>query len=64
MAAATPSGAVDLAVAIPTLVGSLLSFLGTGFILATYIFMPPKPSHIRHTLICNLIVAGMSCSAT
>ncbi|KAH6672600.1 hypothetical protein B0J14DRAFT_668937 [Halenospora varia] len=48
---------VDLAIAIPTLVGSLLSTIGTVFIIATYIIMPPKRSHIRHALICNLAAA-------
>lgn len=56
--AATPKP-VDLAVAIPTLIGSLLSTLGTSLILATYIFIPPTPHHVRHILIRNLAVAGM-----
>ncbi|KAF8856660.1 hypothetical protein BDZ45DRAFT_727340 [Acephala macrosclerotiorum] len=54
---AAPHGAVDLAVAIPTLVGSLLSSIGTCFILLTYIFLPPKLNHVRHTLIRNLAVS-------
>lgn len=53
------TSAVAFAVAIPTLVGSLLSVVGTGFIIATYVLMPRESSHIRHALIFNLAVAGM-----
>ncbi|KUJ13432.1 uncharacterized protein LY89DRAFT_721442 [Mollisia scopiformis] len=52
-----PHGDVDLAEAVPALVGSILSAIGTLFILATYYFIPPNPTHIRHTLIRNLAVA-------
>lgn len=46
------------AVAAPTLVGSILSTIGTRSMLATYIFLPPKLEYIRHILIRNLAVAG------
>jgi len=51
--------AVDLPVAVPSLVGSLLSVIGTAFILVAYYTLPPERSHIRHPLIFNLAVAGV-----
>ncbi|KAK0113453.1 hypothetical protein ONS95_013711 [Cadophora gregata] len=47
---------VDLPLVIVTLTGSLLSFLGTTFILICYLILPQK-RHIRHALIINLTVA-------
>lgn len=49
---------IDLPLVIVTLTGSLLSFLGTAFILICYLILPQK-RHIRHALIINLTVAGM-----
>ncbi|KAG9239363.1 G protein-coupled glucose receptor regulating Gpa2-domain-containing protein [Amylocarpus encephaloides] len=46
----------DPAVAIPTLVGSLLSCVSSGLIFACYIFLPQIP-HFRHVLILNLSLA-------
>lgn len=48
----------DLAVAIPTLTGSLLSCFASGLIFLCYIFLPQIP-HFRHVLIINLAAAGM-----
>ncbi|KAH7327066.1 hypothetical protein BKA65DRAFT_61861 [Rhexocercosporidium sp. MPI-PUGE-AT-0058] len=48
--------AVDLPLVVVTLTGSLLSFLGTAFILICYLILPQK-RHIRHALIINLTVA-------
>ncbi|KAH9224328.1 hypothetical protein DL95DRAFT_379269 [Leptodontidium sp. 2 PMI_412] len=47
---------IDLPLVIVTLTGSLLSFLGTAFILICYLILPQK-RHIRHALIINLTVA-------
>lgn len=49
--------AIDLPLVIVTLTGSLLSLLGTAFILICYLILPQK-RHIRHALIINLTVAG------
>ncbi len=54
--APTPAG-LDLPRVIPTLIGSLLSMLGAGFILVCYAILPQK-RHFRHALIINLAVAG------
>lgn len=48
---------LDLAVAIPTLVGSILSMFAAGFIFLCY-FLLPSQQHFRHTLILNLAFAG------
>ncbi|KAG4412268.1 hypothetical protein IFR04_014594 [Cadophora malorum] len=48
--------AIDLPLVIVTLTGSLLSLLGTAFILICYLILPQK-RHIRHALIINLTVA-------
>ncbi|CAG8978077.1 hypothetical protein HYALB_00000749 [Hymenoscyphus albidus] len=47
---------IDLAVAIPTLIGSLLSCFASGLIFCCYIFLPQIP-HFRHILIINLAAA-------
>ncbi|KAE8353201.1 hypothetical protein BDV28DRAFT_148324 [Aspergillus coremiiformis] len=47
--------AVDLAVSIPTLVGSILSALATGFVLLIFAISPK--THLRHWLILNLTIA-------
>ncbi|KAE9364457.1 hypothetical protein N431DRAFT_519914 [Stipitochalara longipes BDJ] len=47
---------LDPAVAIPTLVGSVLSMFAGGFIFLCYIVLPPQ-KHFRHTLILNLAFA-------
>jgi hypothetical protein len=48
---------IDLAVAIPTLIGSILSMFAAGFIFICYLILPPQ-RHFRHTLILNLAAAG------
>ena len=48
---------LDLAVAIPTLVGSILSMFAAGFVVTCYLILPPQ-KHFRHTLILNLACAG------
>ena len=48
---------LDLALVIPTLIGSFLSALGAGFILVCYVLLPQK-RHFRHALIINLAVSG------
>ena len=48
---------LDLAVAIPTLVGSVVSMFAAGFIFLCYVVLPPQ-KHFRHTLILNLAFAG------
>ncbi|KAK6835161.1 hypothetical protein PG987_009855 [Apiospora arundinis] len=51
---------INLAVAIPTLVGSILSFLATSTALVAHIIAPPG-RHFRHALILNLFIAdGMN----
>ncbi|KAF8853791.1 hypothetical protein BDZ45DRAFT_694001 [Acephala macrosclerotiorum] len=47
---------LDLAVAVPTLVGSILSMFAAGFIFLCYLILPPQ-RHFRHTLILNLAAA-------
>ena len=48
---------LDLAVAIPTFIGSFLSMLAAGFIFMCYVVLPSQ-KHFRHTLILNLACAG------
>ncbi|OCK85490.1 hypothetical protein K432DRAFT_421753 [Lepidopterella palustris CBS 459.81] len=48
----------DPAVSIPTLIGSLLSALGSSLILMCYLFLPDK-RHYRHILIMNLAIADL-----
>ena len=52
------SGSVDLLEASINATGSLLSILGTGFIIICYIILPTR-KHIRHAFILNLTIAGM-----
>ncbi|KAE8382445.1 hypothetical protein BDV26DRAFT_288482 [Aspergillus bertholletiae] len=47
--------AVDLAVSVPTVVGSLLSALASAFVLAIFAISPKN--HFRHWLILNLTIA-------
>ncbi|CZR56355.1 uncharacterized protein PAC_06243 [Phialocephala subalpina] len=47
---------LDLVVAVPTLVGSVLSMFAAGFIFLCYLILPPQ-RHFRHTLILNLAAA-------
>ena len=56
MAVSPPPSKIDWPTTIPTLVGSLSSFLGAGFILICYMILPQK-RHFRHALIINLAVA-------
>ncbi|KAH6707520.1 hypothetical protein BKA61DRAFT_678918 [Leptodontidium sp. MPI-SDFR-AT-0119] len=44
---------LDLAIAVPTLVGSYLSMLAAGSVFICYLILPPQ-KHFRHTLIMNL----------
>jgi hypothetical protein len=48
---------LDLTIAVPTLVGSILSMFAAGFIFMCYLVLPPQ-KHFRHTLILNLAFAG------
>ena len=48
---------LDLAIAVPTLIGSVLSMFAAGFIFLYYIVLPSQ-KHFRHTLILNLAFAG------
>lgn len=50
---------IDYLIAVPTFVGSLLSFLGSSTAIAFQISRPPQ-QHFRHSLILNLLVAGMT----
>lgn len=50
---------IEKAVAIPTFIGSLLSFLATSTAIVFHIMFPPS-RHFRHALIINLLVAGRS----
>lgn len=50
---------VDLAIAVPTFIGSVLSFVATTIAIALHVYKPPK-RHFRHALIINLLVAGQS----
>lgn len=50
-------GDIDIPLVAVTLTGSLLSVLGTTFILICYMILPQK-RHIRHALIINLTIAG------
>ncbi|PHH64216.1 hypothetical protein CDD81_4830 [Ophiocordyceps australis] len=46
----------DLAIAVPTFIGSLLSFIATSIAITLHLLSPPK-RHFRHALIINLLVA-------
>lgn len=48
---------IEKAVAIPTFIGSLASFLATSTAIVFHIMYPPT-RHFRHALIINLLVAG------
>jgi hypothetical protein len=50
---------VDRVEAALTVTASLLSLVGTAFILICYLILPHK-QHIRHALIVNLTLAGKS----
>ncbi|KHN94049.1 Glucose receptor Git3 [Metarhizium album ARSEF 1941] len=56
---------VDRVIAIPTLVGSICSFVSCGVVLALHVALPPG-RHFRHALIVNLLVADFinSCNNT
>jgi hypothetical protein len=49
---------IDYATALPTFIGSLLSFLASGTAIVFQAIRPPQ-RHFRHSLIVNLLVAGM-----
>ncbi|KAK6519145.1 hypothetical protein TWF281_003834 [Arthrobotrys megalospora] len=53
---------VALTIAILSLIGSITSFLGAGFITITYLILPIK-RHFRHSLILNLAIADVVNSA-
>lgn len=48
---------INHAIALPTFIGSLLSFLGSATALGFQIARPPA-RHFRHSLIVNLLIAG------
>ncbi|KAK6330600.1 hypothetical protein TWF718_002798 [Orbilia javanica] len=47
---------LSFTIAVLNLIGSLSSFLGSGFIVVTYLLLPIK-RHFRHSLILNLAIA-------
>lgn len=49
----------ELAVTVPALVGSTVSFLACTAFAVVYIILPPK-WHLRQALIINLLLAGKS----
>ncbi|KAK1515742.1 uncharacterized protein CCOS01_12940 [Colletotrichum costaricense] len=51
------SAKVDLAVAIPTFIGSVLSALFTFAVLILHFISPPRRRHVRHALIVNLLLS-------
>ncbi|KJZ68280.1 hypothetical protein HIM_12329 [Hirsutella minnesotensis 3608] len=53
---ASLSGSIDLVVAVPTFIGSFLSFMATSVAMMLHVLSPPK-RHFRHALIINLLVA-------
>ncbi|KAK1624275.1 hypothetical protein BDP81DRAFT_453884 [Colletotrichum phormii] len=53
---------VDLAVSIPTFIGSVLSALFTFTVLILHFISPPRRRHVRHALIVNLLLSGMRCA--
>ncbi|XP_044716430.1 G protein-coupled glucose receptor regulating gpa2 domain-containing protein [Hirsutella rhossiliensis] len=50
------SNSIDLAIAVPTFIGSLLSVVATAVAISLHIVNPPK-RHFRHALIINLLAA-------
>ena len=48
---------LSIAITVPTLVGSCLSFTASSAVIISYILFPPQ-RHFRHALILNLLVAG------
>lgn len=54
---AMDSNPIDKVIAVPTFIGSLLSFLGSAAALIAQIARPPQ-RHFRHALIVNLLAAG------
>ncbi|RCI17097.1 hypothetical protein L249_1801 [Ophiocordyceps polyrhachis-furcata BCC 54312] len=52
----SPTNSIDLIVAVPTFIGSLLSFIATLIALTFHFFSPPR-RHFRHALVINLLVA-------
>ncbi|KAK1671592.1 G protein-coupled glucose receptor regulating Gpa2-domain-containing protein [Colletotrichum godetiae] len=48
---------VDLAVSIPTFIGSVLSALFTFTVLILHFISPPRRRHVRHALIVNLLLS-------
>jgi hypothetical protein len=52
---------VDLVVAIPTFIGSLLSFLASLTVIVLQVANPPR-RHFRHSIIINLLASGAAAS--
>lgn len=48
---------IDYVIAIPTFIGSLLSFLASAVAIVLQIARPPR-RHFRHALIVNLLISG------
>lgn len=49
---------IDYAIALPTFIGSLLSFLGSAVALGFQVLRPPA-RHFRHSLIISLLIADL-----
>jgi hypothetical protein len=54
----TEMSAVSIAVAIVTAIASVMSVIGSAFILVCYTILP-LDYHFRHVLILNLAISGM-----
>jgi hypothetical protein len=54
----------DGQVLLPTLIGSLLSFLATSCVLISYMIYADQQRTFRHALVLNLALAGNSASQT
>jgi hypothetical protein len=52
------SSHVDLAITVPTLVGSVLSTIAMVVVLSLHAISPPTRRHVRHALIINLLLCG------
>ncbi|KAI1027616.1 hypothetical protein LB504_011639 [Fusarium proliferatum] len=51
---------INLAITVPTLVGSVLSTMAITVVLSLHAISPPTRRHVRHALIINLLLCGMS----
>ncbi|KAM5527923.1 hypothetical protein FOXYSP1_19797 [Fusarium oxysporum f. sp. phaseoli] len=54
------SSHVDLAITVPTLVGSVLSTIAIVVVLGLHAISPPTRRHVRHALIINLLLCDLA----